>query len=196
VAELWHGGPVVLPHSFTLDDVELTIPEIAPTTLVGWLAFGQWWSLFPHTVHTGMEVFNARFHDDDDAFDYEHLHDPATVIFGRMTGMAALHEGTDGWWPGRRIAYTALCEWPRYAAWCALHGQEPAGGQLYEIVPRMYAWLCERAGPGEGIQKLDAQIYEPPPYAAKLAEDEIPDWLRAEEAANALATLNERFPGE
>lgn len=196
MAELWPGGPVVLPHDFTLDDQPLTIDEVPPTTLLGWLAYGQWWALFPQSVSTGLEAFNVRFHDLDDVFDYEHLHDVATVLFGRMTGMAALTEGTDGWWPAQRIACTALSDWPRYAAWCATHGQQPAGGQLYEIVARMYAWLRDRAGSGEGLVHLDQQVYAPPPHAAALPEDEVPDWLRAEEAASALATLTERLPGE
>lgn len=191
MAELWLGGPLVLPHTFTLDGHELTLSEVPTPTLLGWLASGNWSRLFPGLVSAEqMLPFTLRFRDDDDVFDYDHLYYVATVLFGRLTGMASLDGLTDGWWPGQRLAATALHNWPIYSAWCAAHGHGPFDGALHQSISSIYAWLRERATP-EGWDRLDQTIFAPPPHLATLSEAAVPRAIRDAEASAALAALRE-----
>lgn len=195
--ELWPDGPLVLPHEFTVDGHPLTVPHIEIHTLVGWLAYGHWWELYPGTIPGDeMMPLTLRWYDDDDPFDYEHLHHVAATLLGRLAGLSGMPGAGDGFWSGQRIAVTALLEWPRYVAWCAAHGRGALDGQLYEVIGAMYAWLCDRCGGGEAIEQLDAQIFAPPPYVTSASPEVLPQWVRDEEARAALATLTERLPGE
>jgi hypothetical protein len=195
--ELWPDGPLVLPHEFTVDGHPLTVPEIETSTLVGWLAYGRWWELYPGTIPGDeMMPLTVRWYDDEDPLDYEHLYHVAATLLGRLAGLGGTSGAGDGFWPGRRIAVTALIEWPRYAAWCAAHGRSPVTGPLYEVVGAMYAFLRDRCGGGEALEDLDAQIFAPPPYVSAVGPELVPQWVRDDEARAALASLNERLPGE
>lgn len=197
MAELWFGGPLELPHDFTIDGLTYSLPEIPTHQLLEWLASGAWGELFPRAVP--MEQLTPlllRMRDDNDVIDYEHLHDVASTLFGRLTGLAAIDgSGGDGFWPGRRIAATALTQWAQYAAWCAAHGTRPLDGPLHQVVTAMYGWLRDRAGI-EGAEELDRTIFAPPPFSRALPDDVLPRAIRDAEAAAALASLGEALPGE
>lgn len=191
MAELWPGGPIELPHDITLDGVLITVPEVPSTTLLSWLSIGAWWSLVPAALDPEeLMPFLLRFQDEEDEFDYEHLWDVGVVLFGRLAGMG--RDGGPGWWPARRLAATAVTHWPQYTAWCAAHGTDPVDGPLWQIMGRVYAWLRERAGPQQ-VDRLDHQIWEPPPFEASAV---VPQHVRDEEARMALAALGEVGGGE
>lgn len=193
--ELWPGGPLVLPHEFWVDEHRLVLPEIKPHTLLSWLASGAWWELTPLSLDANQALpLNLRFHDPDDDYDYEHWWEIATTLLGRLSGLSTLDGSTDGYWPARRLASTALHDWPFYAAWCAEHGRAPLRGHLYEIMGQIYGWMRFRHGPG-GIDKLDAQVFAPPPYKPITVTDAVPRQIRDQEAALALAALGEQMPG-
>lgn len=196
MAELWPGGPLTLPHEFNVDDLALTIPEIPTGTLLGLLATGAWWELYPGSADPyAMLPLAVRFHDDEDPYDYEHMHDIATTLLGRLSGMASIDGATDGYWPARRLAATALHDWPLYAAWCAAHGRDPVGGSLYAVVGAIYGWMIDRAGPANQ-EKLDNRVFGPSPAVALQGDAPVPKRMRDEEAALALASLRETLPGE
>ncbi len=195
MSELWPGGPVVLPHEFWIDEHRLVLPEIPVTDLLGWLAGRMWWELIPGRLDPAQAMpIVLRHLDEDDDFDLEALHDPATVILGRMSGLATIDGTQDGWWPAHRLAVTALTDWPMYSGWCAAHGTNPLGGPLHQVMGAIYGWLGDRAGP-DGADKLAQQIFGPPPHQA-VAEAALPRAIRDQEAALAMAALREQLPGE
>lgn len=204
MAELWRGGPLVLPHEFTLDGLKLVIPKIPTGQLFGWLGHGAWWELFPGCVEpNSMLSTMLRFRSMTDDFDFEHFHDVATVLFGRLTGLHSLDGTGDGWWPGQRMAATALLDWPSYGAWCAEHGSYPLAGDLFEVMGRVYAWMrATRATPMDkdtyqAREKLDQRVFAPPPYQRAISsEASLPRSVRDAEAAMALAALRDTLPGE
>lgn len=196
MAELWPGGPVTLPHELSIDGHRLVIPEIDTPRLLFWLASGQWWGLIPEALDPGQALpLMLRFHDEHDVFDYEHLWDVATLLLGRMSGLSTLDGKVDGYWPARRLAATALHDWALYAAWCASHGQDPVGGQLHQVITRIYAWMRERAGP-QRLERVEQDIFAAPPHVAVATADmPVPRHIRDQEAALALAALREVVPG-
>jgi hypothetical protein len=196
VSELWANGPLELPHEFWVDDRFQLLPEIPTATLLGWAAYGSWWELYPASVESGqMLALMRRFADDDDEYDYEHLYDVASTLFGRLSGLASPDGVNDGWWPARRLAATALAEWPSYSAWCAAHGNAPIAGPLHQVMGAIFGWLIDRAGP-DGYDKLAQQVFDPPPHALTANVRVLPQAIRDQEAALALASLGERLPGE
>lgn len=196
MAELWPGGPIELPHTFTIDDVELTLPEIPTMRLMHMLATGSWWELLPNSINA-MSIWPLayRLADDQDTFDFEHLWEPAITLFGRLAGTAGRNGGI-GWWPAVRLAGSAVVEWPLFNAWCATHGLDPTTAPLWKTIGATYAWVRSTATP-ENLSKLEQEIWAPPPIVATAAAvDEVPQHIRDEEAALALAALRERLPGE
>jgi hypothetical protein len=195
VAELWPHGPLTLPHEIRIDGHSVLIPEVPTATLLGIIARGCWWEFFPVFADPAtMEPVLWRFYDDDDPFEFEHLWTIATILLGRLSGMATIDGSTDGWWPARRMAATALGDWASYAAWCATHGCDPLDGPLYRVVGAIYGWLIDRAG-YEGRSKLDQQIFGPPPHVP-INQAAVPRHLRDAEAAMALAALREAGAGD
>ncbi len=195
MSELWPLGPIVLPHDFWVDGQLITLPEVPIPRLFGWLAYGQWWELFPALADpTQIHAFTRRFAADDDEFDYEHWHDVATLIFGRMTGFAALDGSSDGWWPGRRLAASAVAALPVYLAYCAEHGQGPFDGTLHAVLGRVYAWLRAYTDPAK-LDQLDRTLYEIPTSVAANGAA-VPKSVADAEAALALAALTEMLPGD
>lgn len=203
MAELWRNGPLILPHEFTVDGQDFILPQIETATLLGWLGHGAWWELFPGSIDSETLLpITLRFRSPYDDFDYEHLHDVATVLFGRLSGMATLDGGGDGWWPGQRLAATALLDWPSYSAWCADRGHYPLRGDLFDVMGRVYAWTrATRATPMDrevfqAREKLDQRLFAPPPHVSVAAEAALPRSVRDAEAALALASLRDTLPGE
>lgn len=196
MAELWPQGPLTLPHEFTLNGQPMIIPHIPTPTLLGWLRGGQWWQLFPYTIpDSDLTAISLRLLDDDDDLDWYHFHHVGTLLLGGLSGMALADGTSDGYWPARRLAATALNMWPVYSAWCATHGLSPVDRPLYEVMGSIYAWLRSTEGPDEVIT-LEQKIWEPPPYLAAVAPEALPQHVRDAEAAAALATLGEMLPGE
>lgn len=198
MAELWPGGPVELPHEFTLDDHVLTIPQIDTPTLFGWLANGAWWQILPESVDTvRLMPFSLRFISDHDEFDYEHLWEPATAIFAALAGTRPRDGVGTGWWPAVRLAASASVNWLVYTGWCAAHGTRPLEGPLWQVIGGIYGWLRDgRAGNPDELAKLDQAIWAPPPVTSAAPTEELPRHVRDEEAAFALAALHESLPGE
>lgn len=157
MTELWPGGPIELPHAFSVDDVEMTLPEIPVRDQLWWLASGNWPALYPSSVlGAAAEPILRRFvDDDDDGMDYEHLWECATLLFGHLAGLATPEDGESGWWPAMRLASTALYAWPQYSAWCAEHGADPLGGPLWRVIATIYSWLRVGAQNPDALQRLD-----------------------------------------
>lgn len=197
MAELWPDGPIELPHTITIDDVEVEIPQIPTATLLGWLATGSWWSLFPESVdQVRMIPLTLRFIDDADVFDFEHLWLPATTVFGRLAGTHGANSST-GWWPALRLAATATTNWALYTAWCATVGSAPLDGPLWQVIGTIYGWLrAQRGGDEQELAKLEQQIWAPPPAKNAVVPEQLPRHVRDEEAKLALAALSEAMPGE
>lgn len=203
MAELWPGGPLTLPHAIVHDEVELTIPELPVNTLFYWLGSGQWWQLYPNAVPAAQsEPLRDRLFDPGDPFDLVHLHDVATRLFGRLSGMAA--PGTTGWWPSVRLANVAIMQWPQFNAWCTGHGVAPLADTLMTGVSAAYAWMREGLH-GEHLSKFEQLLWEAPTRATSSAaaaaastEDtgDLPEHLRQEEAAAFLAAMGESIPGQ
>lgn len=198
MAELWAGGPIELPHTFTIDDVPLEIPQIPTATLLGWLARGTWMRLIPEAIEPmSMLPLLMRFADDRDVFDFEHLWDPAVTLLGRLAGMHSPDGSGTGWWPAVRLAATATAHWPVYTAWCAGRGTGPLDGPLWRVVGSIYGWLrSSREGSEQELAKLDQQIWTPPVIQHATEPEQLPRHVREEEAKLALAALNETMPGE
>jgi hypothetical protein len=197
MAEMWPGGPLTLPHSIVHDGIELTVPELPVNDLFYWLASGQWWQLYPNALpNVDTEPLRKRLFDPKDDLDLIHLHDVATRLFGRLSGMAP-PQGT-GWWPSVRLANVALVQWPLFNAWCTAHGVAPFGGTLMTTVSASYAWMREGLH-GEQMAKFEQALWEAPPVrssAAAVEPEELPEHLRQEEASAFLAALGESLPGQ
>lgn len=191
MGELWPGGPLELPHTFTVDGHSLTIRDTPAPTLLSWLARGAWWNLFLLAIEPAeMLPLVLRLKDEDDDFEYDHLAHMGIPLLGRMTGMATVNGSSDGYWPGVRIAVSAMHSWPLYAAWCAQRGTAPHEGPLHQMVTSMHGWLIDRNGE-EGYEKLQLDIYSPPPYATNTDPDAVPPHILESEAAMAMASLGQ-----
>lgn len=198
MAELWPGGPVELPHTITVDDVELTLPEMPTLRLLHLLAARAWWELLPNAVKPSESApLFLRLFDDDDELDFEHLWEPAIIVLGRLAGTGLRTDGGTGWWPAVRLAGQAIADWPLFNAWCAGHGMDPSTAPLWRVIGAIYAWL-RSLFPSQDLSKLDQEIWAPPPFVANAATvtQELPRHVRDEEAALALAALRETLPGE
>lgn len=197
MAELWPGGPIELPHQITIDGIELTLPAIPTPELLYLVATQSWWQLLPNAVDPEQAVpLMERIHDAGDHFDFEHLWDPAILVLGRAAGIAPRKASSAAaWWAAVRVAGNALGEWPLFSAWCARHDVDITGGPLWKVVAAAYAWLRDQVAP-QDLAKLEQQIWAPPPFAPAAAPEELPEHVRAEEAALALAALRESLPGE
>lgn len=203
MAELWPGGPIELPHTIIIDGVALTIPEQPTGTLLHWLATGSWWHLVPNSVDLG-EVLPllVRLADNDDVFDLEHLWEPAMVLFGRLAGTmpTGRRTGGTGWWPAVRLAASAMSDWPLFSAWCASNNINPMTVPLWQAIAASYAWLRSLVNAPEQMASLEQDIWGPPPITAMATyvsePQELPQHVRDEEAALALAALRESMPGE
>lgn len=195
MAELWPGGPVELPHVLTVDGHQLVIPQIPTATLLAALAGAAWWELLPQAVpFEQMAPLLVRLVDDDDEWDYECLWEAATVLFAGLAGTLPREGAGTGFWAGVRLAATAVVQWPLYAAWCATHGTPPLDGPLWEVISRVYAFARDGLD-ASGLAKLEQQIWAPPPIKSAVAPEALPRHVRDEEAALALASLNEAMGG-
>lgn len=195
MAELWAGGPIELPHAFTLDGHQLVLPQIPTEKLLGALAAAAWWELLPQAVAFDQMVpLLVRLVDDADEWDYECLWEPATVLFAGLAGTLPRDGAGTGFWPGVRLAATAVVQWPLYSAWCAAHGTPPLEGPLWEVISRVYAFARDGLD-SAGLAKLEQQIWAPPPVKAAVDPAALPRHVRDEEAALALASLNEAMAG-
>lgn len=196
MTELWPLGPIVLPHEFVVDGHHFELPEIRSAVLLGWLAAGEWWRLFPGSVDDlPLAPLGRRMRDDHDDFGFVHLHAVATGLMGGLAGLAT--STSTGWWPARRLAAAAVSTWPSYSAWCASHATPTLDKPLHEVIGGIYAWV--RSGvPPQGWEVLDHNIWAPPPYVRSPAAtaDHLPEHVREAEAAAAMATLMETLPGE
>lgn len=196
MAELWPGGPLTLPHTFTHDGVELTMPELPTNDLLYWLGTGQWWRLYPNAIGAqAVEPLRAKLFAPEDPFDLIHLHDVGTRLFGRLAGMAP-PDGT-GWWPSVRLANVAISQWPLYNAWCTGHGIAPLSGSLMTAVSASYAWMRDGLSP-EQLAKFEQLLWETPVRAAapNAEPDELPEHIRQDEAGAFLAAMGESLPGQ
>lgn len=197
MAELWPGGPLTLPHTIVHDGVELTVPELPVTDLLYWLGSGQWWQLYPNALPAeDTDPLRQRLFDPDDPFDLVHMHDVATRLFGRLSGMAP-PDGS-GWWPAVRLANVAITQWPVFNAWCTGRGVAPLVDSLMTAVSAAYAWLRDGLN-AEQLSKFELLLWETPARAmppAAATPEELPEHLRQEEATAFLAALGESLPGQ
>lgn len=196
MAELWPGGPLTLPHTLVHDGVQVTIPELPVPDLLYWLGTGQWWRLYPNAVPLDtVDVLRKRLFDPDDPFDLVHLHDVATRVFGRLSGMAP-PDGT-GWWPAVRLANVVLGQWPLFNSWCTGHGVAPLAGTLMDVVSAAYAWMRDGLV-GEPLAKFEQALWETPVHSAApaAAPEELPEHIRQEEAGAFLMAMGESLPGQ
>jgi hypothetical protein len=196
LAELWPSGPIELPHTLTIDGVELTLPEIPTPKLMFLVATQAWWEVLPNAVDPAQVApLVERVFDDEDPFDLENFCEPALVVLGRLAGTHPRKGGGTGWWPAVRLCGSALAEWPLFAAWCVQHGTDIVHAPLWKATSAIYAWLREDRDPKD-LAKFEQQVWAPPPYTRSTTPDQLPDHVRAEEAALALAALREALPGE
>jgi hypothetical protein len=197
VAELWDGGPITLPHSFTHDGVAFTIPELPVTDLLRWLAAGTWWELYPNAVdQEAVEPIRARLFDPDDPLDVIHLHTVATALYGRLAGMGTAQ--ASGWWPALRLANCVMDRWPLFHAWCISKGIiTPLAGTLMSLLGAAYAWLRDGLGPDQ-LSKVEYELWSVPMRAAapRAHPDQVPEHIREQEATAFLAALGEQLPGQ
>lgn len=196
MAELWPGGPLTLPHTFTHDGVEVTVPELPTTTLLHWLGTGQWWQLYPNSVDAEQtEPLRDRLFDPEDPLDLVHLHDVAIRLFGKLSGMAP-PDGT-GWWPSVRLANAALAQWSLFHSWCVAHAVDPLNGSLMTTVTAAYAWMRDGLNRDQ-LAKFEHMLWEIPAIAAAPTAEaaEIPEHVRQEEAGAFLAAMGESLPGQ
>lgn len=196
MAELWPGGPLTLPHTFTHDGVELTIPDLPTPTLLHWLGTGQWWQLYPNAVaHDQTEALRRRLFEPEDPLDLVHMHDVAIRLFGKLSGMAP-PDGT-GWWPALRLANAALAQWSLFHSWCVTHSVDPLGGSLMKAVSASYAWLRDGLSRDQ-LSKFEHTLWEVPASAAAPAAEptELPEHVRQDEAGAFLAAMGESLPGQ
>lgn len=195
MAELWPGGPIELPHPVEIGGILLTIPHVATFDLLHLIATGSWWQLVPNRLDAehGQALFE-RLDDDDDAFDFEHLWEPATALLGRVAGLAT-RQGGIGWYPAMRLASSALAEWPLFNAWCASVGLDVDAAPPWKAIGGVYAWLRASVS-SENLAKMEQEIWAPPPAVVRASPQQLPRHVRDEEAALALAALREVMPGE
>lgn len=196
MGELWPGGPLTLPHTFTHDGVEVTVPELPTPTLLHWLGTGQWWQLYPNAVDPDQtEPLRQRLFDPTDQLDLVHLHDVAIRLFGKLTGMAP-PDGT-GWWPAVRLANATLAQWPLFHSWCVGHSVDPLHSSLMTTVTAAYAWLRDGLNRDQ-LAKFEHMLWEIPTIAAapNAEPTEIPEHVRQEEAGAFLAAMGENLPGQ
>lgn len=196
MAELWPGGPITLPHRFTHDGVPLEIPELPLHDLLYWLSSAQWWRVYPNSVPEPMlQPLKERLFDPDDPLDMIHLHDVATTLFGRLSGMAPA-DGT-GWWPSVRLANLALGQWPLFHSWCLRNGIRPLAENLMTAVTAAYAWVRDGLTP-EQVAKFEQDLWSTPTRVAapKTEPEALPEHLRREEAGAFLAAMGQALPGE
>lgn len=196
MAELWPGGPITLPHIFTHDGVELVVPQLPLNELLYWLSSGQWWQLYPNSVDANTMIpLRHRLFDANDPFDLIHLHNVATTLFGRLSGLAP-STGT-GWWPAVRLANLALAQWPLFHAWCVSHHITPLEGTLMSTMGAAYAWIRDGLAP-EQLSKLEQELWATPAResAPSVPSEELPEHIRQDEAGAFLAAMGESFPGE
>lgn len=187
--ELWPGGPVELPLTFTFDGDPFTIGAIPTTQLLTLCANQQWFTLLTHI--DDQQAFAAlmdRLRDDDDELDHDHLHMLATRILGRLSGMyipprpvgpggdgeaepdtgaaegsgSSAGRGSSGWLAAITISGYLTRFWGLFAAWCAGRNLQPLTLAFHQLVPAGYAWLAEHLphSEPEGWKKFATALFE------------------------------------
>jgi hypothetical protein len=180
----------------THDGVPVTFPDVPVVKLFYWLATGQWWQLYPNSVSAEETAeLRERMFDPADHLDLVHMHDVATRIFGRLSGMAP--PGGVGWWPAVRLANAAIAEWPVFYAWCTGRGIDPFAGSLMSAVSAVYAWMRDGLN-REQLVRFEQLLWEMPARSRGPAPEpaELPEHVRQDEANAFLAALGESMPGQ
>lgn len=185
MGELWPGGPLELPFTFTVDDQPLTIGEISTTVLLTMCSGHDWMAVLTHITDT--DAFSDlmwRVSDDEDHLDHDHLHAVATRILGRLSGMyiapartddehadlePAPPSGTTGWSAAVLISGYLTRFWGLFAAWAAGRNLAPLTLAFHQLIPAGFAWLSDylpEADP-ETWKKITNHLFTdaaPPPW--------------------------------
>jgi hypothetical protein len=168
------AAPLALPLVVRAGGVSVQL-QPAPTQVL-WAAYAacDWAALLPGLAPTGQRLAVwQRIYDLDDGWDVPDLAGCARRVGGALAGV--------DWWGACRIA--ATCEAYRFlwTEWQVRHQLEPQECALPRLLAAGYAFLVDRHGDREGLDKV---VWAVPQGAARA-----PLWSPDQEAAAFAAAM-------
>lgn len=176
MSELWHGGPVELPHTFEHSGVRVQLPYVDNTTLLELLAYGRWSHFYPGLMPEGQgwELEMRLWDQRDRGFDIRHLFWVASTLLGRIAGMHRYRPADpsdpitypeyedSGYRAARQLSAWVLFNWPDFSAWCTGRALNPLDMPFWLLMGAAYQWQLDlRAHDPESIAALNEHLWPP-----------------------------------
>lgn len=101
-----------------------------------------------------------------------------TYVLGEVSGVP--------YWVAERLIHSAAVDWHAFTAHCG--AVDPVKLPLDRFLSFVYAWRI-RNGDKEGIEKYNKMLTAPPPEVAPEVVAALPEWTKASQANDFMATL-------
>jgi hypothetical protein len=177
-------APLGLPLTVRAGGLALHL-QPAPTAVL-WAAYAacDWAGLLPGLAPAGQRLAVwQRIYDLDDEWDLPELAGCARRVGGALAGI--------DWWGACRIAATCDAHRFLWTEWQVRHQLEPAGSTLPRLLAGGYAFLVDRHGDRE---KLDKLVWATAPQGAPRTPRWTPDQEAQTFAAAMAAQATRRQP--
>lgn len=184
MTELWHGGPVELPHAFEHSGVRITLPYVDNSALLELLAYGRWSHFYPGLMPEGQgwELEMRLWDQTDHGFDIRHLFWVASTLLGRIAGMYRYRPADprdplgcpeyedSGYRAARQLSAWVLFNWPEFSGWCAGRALSPLDMPFWLMMGAAYQWQLDLRGhDADAVTALHEQLWPVPVARAALA---------------------------
>lgn len=187
MGELFHGGPLELPHVFEHAGVQVNLPYVDNMRLLEMLAYGRWSHFYPGLMpeSQGWELEMRLWDQTDRNFDIRHLFWVASTLLGRVAGMYRYRPASptdpigcpeyedSGYRAARQLSAWVLFNWPEFMGWCSARALNPRETPFWLLMGSAYQWQVElRAHDPDAITALNEHLW-PPQDAVTLFAGEI-----------------------